>query len=104
MATKEVVQIVGIEISEGVSKKTDKAYSIGSLYTMTRLAPPMPGNVAKGFMGDKFSVETDVLKSISHNPFPLTAELTLETVMRFGKRETIITAIVPVPEKKAATA
>lgn len=102
MATKETIQIVGIEINEGVSKKTEKAYSIGALYTMTRLAPPTPGNVAKGYMGDRFPVETDVLKTISHNSFPLTAEVTFETVMRYGKREQIITSIVPVKAEKPA--
>lgn len=102
MAVKEIIRIVGLEISEGISKKTDKAYSIGTVYTMTRLAPPMQGNTAKGFMGDRYSVEVEVLRPISHNVFPIDAEITKETVMRFGKREEIITAIVPVPADKKA--
>lgn len=102
MATKEIIQIVGLEISEGISKKTEKAYSIGTVYTMTRLAPPMAGNTAKGFMGDRYSVDVETLRPIAHNTFPLQAEITRESVMRFGKREEIITAIVPVQEKKTA--
>lgn len=103
MATKEVMQIVGIEISEGTSKKTGNAYSIGSMYTMTRLAPPLGGgsNVAKGYMGDKYQVEADVLRSVAHNPLPFQAEVTKETFMRFGKREELVTAIVPVKAEKA---
>lgn len=103
MAVKEVIQIVGLEISEGTSGKTGKAYSIGTVYTMTRLAPPMAGgNVAKGFMGDNYSVDVDVLRPIAHNAFPIQAEITKESVMRFGKREEMITAIVPVKAEKAA--
>lgn len=104
MATKETIQIVGLEISEGTSRKTDKPYSIGTVYTMTRLAPPLGGgsNVAKGFMGDRYPVEVEVLRPIAHNSFPINAEITKETVMRFGKREEIITAIVPVKPEKAA--
>lgn len=103
MATKEIIQIVGLEISEGTSKKTGNGYSIGTVYTMTRLAPPLGGgaNVAKGFMGDKYAVEVDVLRPIAHNSFPIQAEITKETVMRFGKREEIITAIVPLKAEKA---
>lgn len=104
MAVKEIIQIVGVEISEGTSKKTGNGYSIGTVYTMTRLAPPLGGgsNVAKGYMGDKYAVEVDVLRPIAHNSFPIQAEITKETVMRFGKREEIITAIVPVKPEKAA--
>lgn len=105
MATKETIQIVGIEIAEGTSKKTGNAYSIGTVYTMTRLAPPMGGgNVAKGYMGDRYGVEVEVLRPIAHNSFPIHAEITKETVMRFGKREEIITQIIPVKADKAAPA
>lgn len=104
MATKETIQIVGLEISEGTSKRTGNNYSIGSVYTMTRLAPPMGGgsNVAKGFMGDKYQVDTDVLRPIVHLQPPFSAEVTKENVMRFGKREEMITAIVPVKAKEGA--
>lgn len=102
MATKETIQIVGIELSEGVSKKTGNPYSMGVVYTMTRLAPPMGTNVAKGFMGDRYQVDADVIRPISHLTPPFAAEVTKETFMRFGKREEMITAIVPQAEKKAA--
>ena len=97
---KEVKQIVGIEISEGTSKKTGQPYSIGTVYTMTRLAPPMAGNVSKGYMGDRYPVSVDLLRPIQHLSYPITAELNTESVMRFGKREEMITEIVPVEAKK----
>lgn len=92
----EQKQIVGIEISEGTSKKTGNAYSIGSVYTLTKLAPPMGAdNVAKGYMGDKYQLDVEILRRIQHLPFPIVAEVTTEDVMRFGKRETIVTEIRP---------
>ena len=96
MAT-EKKQIVGIEISEGVSKKTGNEYSIGTIYTMTKLAPPLGNadNVSKGYMGDKYPCDASLLRKIQHLPFPVTAEVTTEDVMRFGKRETIVTDIQP---------
>lgn len=104
MATKETVQIVGIELNEGVSKKTGNPYSIGVLYTMTKLAPPMAGGVAKGYMGDRYeNVDAEIIRSISHNTFPLNAELTKESVMRFGKRQEMVTHVQPLaPAKDAA--
>lgn len=96
MAT-ERIQIVGIEISEGVGKTSGKAYSMGTIHTMTALAPPMgqADNVAKGFMGDKFSCDVTVLRKVQHLPFPLTAEVDVQNVMRFGKREAIVVDIRP---------
>ena len=38
--------VIGIEISEGVSKKTGNAYAIGKLYT----ALPIVGKGARGLM------------------------------------------------------
>lgn len=91
-------QIVGIEISEGVSKKTGNAYSIGTIYTMTKLAPPLGGadNVSKGYMGDRYPCDAAILRKIQHLPFPINAEVTTEDVMRFGKRETIVADVQPV--------
>lgn len=91
-------QIVGIEISEGVSKKTGNAYSMGTLHTVTKLAPAFGGadNVSKGFMGDRFQCDAPILRKIQHLPFPIMADVTTEDVMRFGKRETVVTDVSPV--------
>lgn len=98
-------QIVGIEIMEGTSKKTGNAYSMGTIHTMTKLAPPMGGadNVSKGFMGDRYQCDANILRKIQHLPFPIAADVTTEDVMRFGKRESVVTDIQPVSvEKKTA--
>lgn len=104
MAT-ERMQIVGIEISEGTSKKTNRPYSMGTVYTITKLAPPMGSadNVAKGYAGDKLSCDVTVLRKVQHLPFPLHAEVEVETVLRFGERQTVVTDIRPTDTiKKAA--
>ena len=98
-------QIVGIEIMEGTSKKTGNAYSMGTIHTMTKLAPPMGGadNVSKGFMGDRYQCDVNILRKIQHLPFPIAADVTTEDVMRFGKRESVVTDVQPVAvEKKVA--
>lgn len=94
---KETKQIVGLEISEGVSKKTGKPYSIGTLYTVTKLAPPLGGedNIAKGYMGDKYSCDANILRKIAHLPFPVQAEVETESVMRFGERQKNVVDLRP---------
>lgn len=93
----ERMQIIGIEISEGVGKTSGKAYSMGTIHTMTALAPPtgQADNVAKGFMGDKLSCDVTVLRKVQHLPFPIVAEVDTQNVMRFGKRETIVIDVRP---------
>lgn len=95
--------IIGIEISEGVSKKTGKPYSMGTVHCMTPLAPPMGAeNVAKGSAGDKYECDAVVLRSIQHLPFPLTCEVDRQDVIRFGQRQQLIVDIKPVDVVKKA--
>lgn len=97
MAT-ERMQIVGIEISEGISKKSGRPYSMGTLYSMTKLAPPMGSedNVAKGYMGDKFETDVSALRKVAHLPFPIVADVDIDNVMRFGERKQTVSDIRPV--------
>jgi hypothetical protein len=94
-------QVCGFEISEGVSKKSGTAYSIGTLHTLTKLAPPMGAdNIATGHMGDQYRVDAEVLRRIAHLPTPFMADVVTEDLMRFGKRETIVTDVRPVDAVK----
>lgn len=96
-------QIVGIEISEGVSKKTGNAYSIGTLHTMTQLAPATGGNVSIGFMGDKYACDVIILRKLQHLRFPIFADVITQDAMRFGNRVTYVTDVQPVgTDKKTA--
>jgi hypothetical protein len=94
------MQIVGLEGSKGTSGKTGKAYEIGQLHSIVRLAPPLgDGNVAKGFMGSTYRCGVDIINSLSHNPLPFMAEVDVQDVMRFGKREQEVVSVSP--ESKA---
>lgn len=100
----ERMQIVGIEINEGVSKKTGRNYAMGTVHTITKLAPPMGGadNVSKGYAGDKLQCDVSVLRKVEHLPFPLHAEVEVETVLRFGERQSQVTDIRPLDVVKKA--
>ena len=87
--------IVGIECSEGISKK-GSAYSIGQVHAMAALAPALGGNTAKGSIGTTYRTDPILVKKIAHLSFPLTCEVTTEAQVRFGNREEIIIDINPV--------
>lgn len=88
--------IVGLEASSGVSGKTGKAYEIGQIHAIAKLAPPLGlNNVATGSMGTTYACPVAVVKTVAHNPTPFVAEVMIEDVMRFGKREQVVTLITP---------
>jgi len=97
--TKRTIE--GIEVSEGVSKKTGNAYSIGTLYTTTELAPARnPDDIALGRSGDKFQCDAAILKRIKHLSFPLLAEVETKEVMRYGVRELVVVDVKPLAVAK----
>ena len=95
--------IIGLEASEGVGKTSQKAYAIGRIHTTIQLAPPMPGQVAKGQIGSTYDCDPNLVKKIAHLPFPVVVEVTLQDQMKFGKREQVVVDLQPVElVKKAA--
>lgn len=92
----KTMEICGIEISEGKSSKSGKDYAIGSVHALAPLAAPFgEGNVAKGVMGTTYECDTAILRKVQHLPFPIKANVEIEDVMRFGKRQQVITKIEP---------
>ena len=91
------VTVIGLEIAEGVSKKTGKPYAIGKLYA----ALPIAGG-GKGLMGSTYSCEPSVLRKIEHLPFdrPFLAEVEFQDVMRYGERKQEVVSIVPTAVQK----
>lgn len=85
--------VIGIEISEGVSKKTGNAYAIGKLYT----ALPIVGKGARGLMGSEYQCEPAVLRKLEGLELPCMAELEMQDVMRYGQRRQEIVSVVPLP-------
>lgn len=85
--------VIGIEISEGVSKKTGNAYAIGKLYA----ALPIVGKGARGLMGSEYQCEITVLRKLDQVQLPIMCELEMQDVMRFGQRRQEIVSVVPLP-------
>ena len=100
------VQVVGFEITEGVSKKTGQPYAIGKLHCTLPLAPAQgQSNKAKGSMGATYQCDVSVLRKVEHLAPPFVAELEQEDIMRYGERKTEIVSVVPTqltPAPKAA--
>lgn len=95
--------ILGIEISEGRAKTTGRDYAIGRVYVQTPLAPPMgENNVAKGFVGEQLEAPVEVLRKIQHLAYPVTADVDVQRVSRFGKTQDLVTGIHPVEVVKKA--
>jgi hypothetical protein len=87
------VNVIGFEISEGISKKTNSAYAIGKLYA----ALPLAGaKGSKGYMGSEYRAEVSVLRKIEHIQPPLMCDVEFQDVMRYGERKQEIVSIVPV--------
>ena len=99
------MQIVGVEITEGVSKKNGQAYSMSRVHTVIALAPAMKGegNLAKGFIGSTYECDANLVRKIAHLPFPIMCEVDTQPVSRFGVRAEMIVDLAPVEiAKKAA--
>ncbi len=95
--------VLGFEISQGVSKKTGKPYAIGRLFVALPLtAASGEGNTSKGAMGSQYECEVSVLDKIKHLSPPFAAELEQQDVMRFGERKQQIVSVVPVVDQKRA--
>lgn len=97
------MQICGIEVTEGVAKKTGKAYAMGRLHTLIALAPPHgEGNVAKGLVGTTYECDVNLLRKVEHLPFPVMAEVDVQPVQRFGQRAEIVVDVRPLEVVKKA--
>lgn len=83
--------IIGIELSEGISKKTGQPYSIGKLHATI----PLQQRGAKGATGTTYDCEADVLKTVQHLECPFVADLQTDMVMKYGRQVQQITAIKP---------
>jgi CTX phage RstB protein len=92
------IRVVGLERAEGVSMKTGKAkpYAIGQIHAVVSLEERNgDGSMTKGAMGTSYQVDPELVKRIEHLPLPFEADLTVEDVMRFGKRESKVIDVRP---------
>lgn len=90
------IQICGVEGGTPTSKKTGLPFEVGSIHSLARLAAPFDSSsIAKGYMGTTYRCPLAIIKSIEHLPVPFVAEIVLEDVMRFGKREQEVISVTP---------
>lgn len=99
------VWVLGIEGSQGVGKTSGKAYEIGQLHVSTPLAPPLSADgISKGAMGSTYRVGLDLVRKLVNLPLPFQADLAIQDVMRFGKRETMVLDLTPLQPAKGSAA
>src|SRR4051812_5257184 len=98
------IRVVGFERAEGTSMKTGKPkpYAIGQIHAVVNLEERNGDeSLTKGAMGTSYQVDPAVVKRIEHLPLPFEAELVVEDVMRFGKRETKVLDLRPLNVNEA---
>lgn len=100
------VVVIGFESSEDVSKKTGRDYAIGKVYAAVKLdGRNVEGKfICKGAMGTEYGVDPSVVKKIAHLDTPFEAELLVEDVMRFGKRESKVLEVRPISRAPVSAA
>lgn len=104
------IKVVGMERMEGISKdqpnKPGKAYAIGRLHAIVRLDDSRNGEKsnAVGYMGTTYEVEVPIIRKLEGLPLPFDADMVIEDVIRFGKREGKVMEVRPLstPTLKAA--
>lgn len=91
------VTVVGVERLEGIGKESKKPFAIGKVFATVKLETShSESGLTKGAMGTEYRVEVEAVKRIEHLDFPIEADLVVEDVMRFGKRETKVLEVRPV--------
>lgn len=94
------ITVIGLERSEGISSKTNKPYAIGRVHAAVKMEEVGgAGRMSKGTMGTSYDVDVEAIKRLEHLPLPFDADLEVEDVMRFGKRETKVLDVRPLGVK-----
>lgn len=95
------IKVIGIERAAGTSMKTGtaKPYDIGNVHAIVELeesGSSTDTRRSKGAMGTTYSVSSEIVKQIEELPLPFDAEMTIQDVMRMGKRESKVMDIRPI--------
>lgn len=90
------LNVVGFEISQGLSKKDGKPYSIGKLHCLFPLAGVnKEGNIARGASVKEFRVEVPILQKVADMQCPCVMDAEMAEVMRFGELSQDIVSLRP---------
>lgn len=90
--------IQGFEILTGKSSKTGKDYDMSRIHCVI---PLQESPTAKGYAGTAYQVPAHLIEKIKHLPMPVVADVEMQDVMRYGKREQQVSSIQPVTTAKA---
>ena len=91
--------IQGFEILAGKSSKTGRDYDMSRIHCVI---PLQESATAKGYAGTTYQVPAHLIEKIKHLSMPVTCEVEMQDVMRFGKREQQVSSIQPTSTAKAA--
>jgi hypothetical protein len=86
------MQVVGIEIAEGTSKKTGNPYSIGKMHA---LIPIVNAKDARGYVANVFECDVPILRGLDKLSLPAICEVETSTVSRYGKPQMQIMSVTP---------
>ena len=90
------LNIIGLEVSEGISAKTNKPYAIGKLHCVVPISQTTKGtNLARGGMGATFQCAPELLRPFEAYPLPFVGEAEFQAVMRYGDLVQEIVGLVP---------
>ncbi len=99
------LNVIGLEVSEGISSKTGKPYSIGKLHVVLPISQQTKGsNLARGGMGGTFQCAPELLRKFETYPLPFVGEAVFEAVMRYGDIQQEIVDLKPADSGKPASA
>jgi hypothetical protein len=95
------MQICGFEVLVGTSKTTGKPYDMSRFHT---LIPLDQSANAVGYSGTSYSCPAHVLDKLRDVTLPITCDVQMQDVQRYGKREQQVVSISPMEQqtRKAA--
>jgi hypothetical protein len=90
------MHVIGLEVAQGVGKKSGNSYAIGKVHVTLPISQKTnETSFARGGMGATFQCEPELLRPLDSYPLPFTGEIEFAAVMRYGEVVQEIVAIKP---------
>lgn len=92
------ILVTGLERRKGIAKASGKPYEMTAIHAVVKLEQiDTPDVVVRGSMGTTYErVPVALIRKYENHPLPFEADLVVEDVMRFGKREAQVIDLRPV--------
>lgn len=88
--------IAGINIQSGIGSKTGVPYSMPRVVTLEPFAPYESANLKRqgsGFVSGELACNDEVVQQAAGLKFPAFYDVTIETVLRAGEYQPVVTAL-----------